>query len=189
MIQLYIFDMGGVVARDTNVLEDVAASLEISLDELHVWTREFGRQIMEGRLSTREFWRIFSARSGLDVVEDLFVKFFRPSLNHEVIALIQHLKGQHRVVCGTNTIAAHYAHHLERGDYTVFDAVYASHLIGVAKPRPEFYHYILDREHCSPCQTVFVDDTLKNVEASRQLGISGIHFRNYEALLSELSRT
>jgi putative hydrolase of the HAD superfamily len=143
MSDLYIFDMGGVVSSNTNVLPDVAQYLGIALDELHIWTREFGRNLMEGTLTTGDFWQIFSQRSGIDVTEDLFSKFFFPTLNDDMVALITQLKQHHRVVCGTNTIAAHYQYHLEHNDYAVFEAVYASHLMGIAKPRVEFYQYIL----------------------------------------------
>lgn len=186
MKHLYIFDMGGVVSENTNVLPDIAAHLGISLEDLHVWTHEFGRDLMEGTLLVEDFWQIFSARSGIHVAEDLFSKFFSPRLNNDMIALITTLKQQHRVVCGTNTIAAHYAHHLEYGEYDVFDAVYASHLLGIAKPSPHFYHQILTEEQVPASQAIFVDDTPKNVEAARQVGIHAIHFTSYAAFIMEL---
>jgi putative hydrolase of the HAD superfamily len=186
MKDLYIFDMGGVMSSNTNVLPDVAEYLGLSLDELHGWTREFGRNLMEGTLATEDFWQIFSQRSGIDVTEDLFSKFFFPALNHDMVALVTRLKHHHRVVCGTNTIASHYQHHLEHNDYAVFEAVYASHIMGIAKPHVEFYQYILTQEQVSASQTVFIDDAQKNVEAARQLGIRSIHFVGYESLVTTL---
>lgn len=186
MNDLYIFDMGGVVSSNTNVLPDVAEYLGLSLDDLHGWTREFGRNLMEGTLTTEDFWQIFSQRSGIVVIEDLFSKFFFPTLNHDMVTLITRLKHHHRVVCGTNTIAAHYQYHLDHNDYAVFEKVYASHLMGIAKPRIEFYQHILDREHVSASQAVFIDDARKNVEAARKIGIHSIHFTGYNSFVATL---
>ena len=183
---LYIFDMGGVVSCDTNVLPAIAAHLNMPMDEFQRWMREFGRDLMEDTLTTGDFWQMFSQRSGMTVREDLFSIFFRPSLNPDMTRLIDRLKARHRVVCGTNTITPHYAHHQERGDYGSFDAVYASHIMGIAKPRPEFYEHILSAEQVSASQVVFIDDALENVEAARQIGIHAIQFVSHEALVKDL---
>jgi HAD superfamily hydrolase (TIGR01509 family) len=188
MRKLYIFDMGGVVAQNTDVLPEIAAYLGISLEEGRAWGRESFVTLMEGKLSTREFWTIFSQRSGLTIEkDDLFGRFFHPVLDESVHSLILRLKEQHRVVCGTNTIEEHYMIHHERGDYNVFDTVYASHQIGLAKPRPEFYQYIIEQENVSPSQTVFIDDNLENVEAAQQIGIHSWHFTGYERLIEQLN--
>jgi HAD superfamily hydrolase (TIGR01509 family) len=186
MGKLYIFDMGGVVVRDHDVLPDVAEYLGISMEEGYAYGKDLFSVLMEGKLTTQEFWKIFSQRSGLMVEEDLFERFFHPVLNDPVHALILELKKHNRVVCGTNTIEEHYFFHLERGDYNVFDVVYASHQIGFAKPRPEFYRYIIEQENVPPSQTVFIDDNLENVEAARQLGIHSFHFTGYEGLVKVL---
>ena len=148
--------MGGVVVQNADVLPDVAAYLGLSLEEVSAWTREFSVALMEGKFTTQEFWAVFSQRSGVTVEEELFGKFFHPVLNESVHSLILELKQHNRVVCGTNTIEEHYAIHLERGDYNLFDAVYTSHQIGFAKPRLEFYQYITEKENFPPSRTVFI---------------------------------
>lgn len=186
MEKIYIFDMGGVVAQQTNVLPQVAAHLGISLEDVRAWSKEYAIPLMEGKLSTREFWEIFSERSGISVEEELFGKFFQPVLDTDIYTLIKRLKSRHRVVCGTNTIVEHYAFHVKRGDYQVFDAVYASHLIGIAKPRPEFFQHILEQEKIPPSQAVFIDDSFENVAPAQRLGIHAIHFEGYDTLVNSL---
>ena len=115
-----------------------------------------------------------------------FSTFFNPKLNPAMVYLIEHLKQYHRVVCGTNTIAAHYAHHVEHGDYGGFDVVYASHIMGIAKPRVEFYEHILTSEGVTASQAVFIDDRLENVKAARQINMRAIHFTTYEVLVKDL---
>jgi FMN phosphatase YigB (HAD superfamily) len=92
-----------------------------------------------------------------------------------------------RVVAGTNTIAPHYDIHLRRGDYDIFDIVYASHLMGLAKPDPAFYTCILEHESCSADRAVFIDDFPENVEAARALGIGSLLFTGAEQLKKDLT--
>jgi FMN phosphatase YigB (HAD superfamily) len=46
----------------------------------------------------------------------------------------------------------------------------------------------LKRLGVEPNETVFIDDTLEHVEASRRMGIQGILFTTAEALEEELAR-
>lgn len=124
---------------------------------------------------------------GLVIEEDLLTRHFHPELDREVVEIINRLKTECRVVAGTNTIAPHYNLHLERGDYEVFDAVYASHLIGQAKPDLAFYSYILDRERCPPERAVFVDDGHTNVKAAGTLGIHSLLFTDAGQLKKDLA--
>jgi len=75
---------------------------------------------------------------------------------------------------------------MEGGDYRVFHRVYASHLMGVAKPDPEFFRRILREESWRPEEVTFVDDMAKNVEAAAGLGIHAILYRDYPELAARL---
>ena len=50
----------------------------------------------------------------------------------------------------------------------------------LVKPNPEIYRLLLDRFSLLPRETVFLYDTLKNVEVAREQGIYGIHFESRE---------
>ena len=78
---------------------------------------------------------------------------------------------------------------MRRGDYKVFDKVYASHRMGVMKPDPAFFRYILRAEQCSPEKGIFIDDLEDNVSTAVSMGIRAIHFRSYEELLVDLFDT
>jgi putative hydrolase of the HAD superfamily len=93
----------------------------------------------------------------------------------------------HRVVCGTNTFKKHYRHHLERGDYKVFDAVYASHIIGIAKPSVAFFQHILQQEGWRARDAFFIDDNADNVAAAAGMGIRAFHYESFPALQAWLN--
>lgn len=54
------------------------------------------------------------------------------------------------------------------------------------KPNPEIYRLLISRYKLVPQESVFLDDTLKNVEAARAEGIQGILFRTKEQAEDEL---
>lgn len=160
------------------------------------------RAIQEGSLGADEFWLRFESRTarlfpdrriqvprradGLPV--DLWATFFQPVRDVEVVSIITELiAAGHRVVGGTNTLEAHYEKHRSLGDYDCFQALYASQLMGVAKPDAEFWRRILNAEGFLPEQAFFADDNQANVEAAAALGIAAHHFRSASRLREALA--
>ena len=93
------------------------------------------------------FGPISASRSG----EDYISTCFRPENDERMASLVLEIRDcGHRVVCGTNTLDSHYRLLRDRGDFRIFDAVYASHLMGCAKPEAEFYRFILSAEDARP---------------------------------------
>ena len=186
MIELYIFDMGGVVSLNTDVSGQIAQRLEIAPGQWRDLFHEEFIGLMAGSITTEQFWQRVFAVTGHRVDEDLWALLFQPEPNNEVISTIRELKAEARVVAGTNTIESHYQVHERNGDYDVFDRVYASQRIGLVKPDPAFYNHILEKEGCSPERTVFVDDFPENVAAARELGIHALLYTEAVKLKREL---
>jgi len=191
MMELYIFDMGGVLCRDFDIGPEAARRLGIGVGAFRAWMEPDVMAFMRGEFEGPEFWRRFGARAGLDIHENYWTTLFRPRLDKPTVDLVRELAdgasaGGSRVVCGTNTIAEHYAIHREKGQYDGFHAVYASHLMGRAKPEPEFWLDILKAEGVAPGRAFFVDDFPENVEAARALGIESRLYVSADVLRADL---
>lgn len=187
-MKLCIFDMGGVVCDNTRVGPFIVEHLGITSEEFHSLAYKAQLESLQtGKITVEEFWQRFEEGFEQKVGEDLWQKFFQPVRIAGTVAIIEELKKHVRVVAGTNTIDSHYRVHLEQGDYDLFDKVYASHQIGYAKPDFDFYRWILKEEGCDDFgQVVFIDDSLANVEAAKELGLYAIHFTNPEDLRVQL---
>jgi len=185
---LYIFDMGGVVAYNTDVFPSVFNHLKITAEQFYGFAGSSLERLLNGEISADDFWMRFSSRIGKKVSEDLFAKFFNPRLDLDVTAILKQLKDNARVVCGTNTFDSHYDYLVLGGYYDLFDAVYASNKMGVSKPHRDFYRYILMSEGVKPEDTVFIDDTEENVISAEKLGIHSIWFKNSTRLRSDIER-
>jgi len=186
MKTLYIFDMGGVLCCDFNDIPIISEYLGITEENFFIYSGENYRELLDGRINSNEFWVRFSLRYGKKVKEELFGKFFNPGIIRETKDIIKQLKSNSRVVCGTNTIDSHYYYLLNQGVYGIFDAVYASNLMGISKPDPDFYRYILKKEGIKPENTVFVDDTEENILSAQKIGINSILFTDPDSLKQQI---
>lgn len=57
---------------------------------------------------------------------------------------------------------------------------------GVAKPDPAIYNLLIERFDLEPARTVFIDDTIVNVEAAARAGLVALHFTDAATLRDEL---
>jgi len=178
--------MGGVLCRDFNDIPVISNYLGITEEKFFVYTGDNFRKLLDGKIDSNEFWVRFSLRYGKKVKEELFGKFFNPGTIQETKDIIEQLKSDSRVVCGTNTIDSHYNYLLNKGDYDIFDEVYASNLMGMSKPDPDFYRYILKKEGIKPKNTVFVDDSEENILSAQKIGINSILFTDSESLKEQI---
>jgi len=63
-----------------------------------------------------------------------------------------------------------------------FDHIFNSSEIGFIKPEPQYYSYVLNNLGVRACDTVYIDDSVENVEAARQLGVHSHHYVGIDPL-------
>lgn len=187
-VLLLIFDLGGVVVRNNDVVPEFAAILGTDSRTIAARLAKPVLDLQTGAISVEEFWTQADAVFPGHPHDNLWLSLYRATLDRCVISVLSDLKAAgYRVVAGTNTIDDHYRYHTERGDLGIFDAVYASHHMGLAKPDPAFYQHILDAESVTPERSMFFDDKSENVDAARRLGITAFRFTDCRTLRVDLS--
>lgn len=184
---LFIFDEGGVMLRDFYVVPAMAERMGMPEKELIALLKPDLGDYSRGRLDGRGFWERFAARTGIVPAEDWFASLFNPSPMPGSFELVGELAQGCRVVCGTNTIDSHHEHNLSHDYYRGFHTVYASHLIGFAKPDTAFWKHILAAEKVEAARCFFVDDMQANIDAARSLGIHAFLFKEAESLRAHLA--
>jgi len=108
---------------------------------------------------------------------------------HETVEILQQLKktGRYKLYALTNWSGETFPHALKRFEFfKLFDGVVVSGEEKMRKPSAEFYKILLDRYKLDPAETIFIDDSLRNVKGAEAVGIAGIHFHNPEQLKEEL---
>ena len=71
---------------------------------------------------------------------------------------------------------------------SLFRKAYYSHQLGDRKPNLSCYKAVLNEQELVPTNTLFIDDTLVNVEAAQETGIIGIHLTEQDELIELLPR-
>ena len=58
--------------------------------------------------------------------------------------------------------------------------------MGISKPDPDFYRYILRKEGIKSENTIFVDDTEENILSAQKIGINSILFTDFNSLKQQI---
>ena len=69
-----------------------------------------------------------------------------------------------------------------------FDSLFCSYEIKHYKPSADFFKYALQTDNMQADECIFIDDSLKNVEAAEALGIHGLHVATNEDWIEPLER-
>ncbi|OTA19141.1 2-haloalkanoic acid dehalogenase [Xenorhabdus beddingii] len=182
---LYIFDMGNVII-DIDFKRVLAVWSNLGGTPLATLTPRFSLgESMEkhecGQISDREFAEMMCDEMGMSLSFEQFAEGWNAifiGVRQEIIGLMNKLRAQgHRVVVLSNTNRLHFdywpEHYPEIAAST--DFLYLSQDLGMRKPNPAIFKYVLETEGVTAAQAIFFDDVLEHVEAAKQSGIHAIH--------------
>ena len=95
---------------------------------------------------------------------------------------MQQLQKNYKVYLLSNTNIIHFWHYTKEffENYNIqmidlFDKLFLSYEIGLHKPDTSIYSYVIEDLGIEPSKTVFIDDSLANIESAAGLGINIIH--------------
>lgn len=189
---LYIFDMGNVIIDiDFNRVFDKWSELSGTPSEEIKSRFTFGNifQLHEcGKISDIEFAELLCEEMDITLSFEDFAEGWHAifiSLRPEVIDIMERLREQgHRVVVLSNTNRLHLdywpAHYPEIAASS--DFLYLSQDLGMRKPDPEIYKYVLQSEEFDAADAIFFDDVEENVKAAEALGIRSIHVADKDTI-------
>ena len=109
---------------------------------------------------------------------------------HDTVEILRKLKetGSYKLYALTNWSAETFPIALERYDFLHwFDGRVVSGVEKMRKPFPEFYQLILDRFQLIPQETLFIDDSVRNVQGAAEVGINIIAFQSPQQLKEALT--
>lgn len=187
MIRNLIFDFGGVLI-DLD-MEAVPRGLrkfgvEVPGPELMQWSLKYET----GQIPTKTFLReVTRALPGSR--EEEIRRIWNATvakLPRERLEFLEALKasGAYQMFLLSNTNALHMEQARENmgaRDFNrfrnCFRHLYLSHEIGMRKPEPEIFEFVLSRQGLHPGETLFIDDTLEHTQSASKLGIQTWHFQ------------
>lgn len=185
-----LFDLGGVL-MDLKRENCVAAFEAIGVKNANLMLGEYSQkgiflQLEEGSLSASEFRDAVRLEAGLPLtdrqIDDALNKFLISIPEYKLNMLLELKKRYHIVMLSnTNPIMFHSKidecfriQGLTINDY--FDEKYLSYKMKCIKPNPEIFQKLITQSGMKPEETLFFDDSQKNLEAAEKFG-----FRTYLA--------
>jgi 2-haloacid dehalogenase len=108
---------------------------------------------------------------------------------HETVDVLRTIKesGKYRLYALTNWSAETFPWALQNFEFLHwFEGIVVSGVEKTRKPFPNFYQILFDRYNINPAQAIFIDDNIKNVIGSKEVGLPVIHFQSPSQLKEEL---
>lgn len=193
-IEAIIFDVGGVLVRTLDRGPREAWEKRLGLRQGEADSLFFGgtmgTRAQLGEVSEEELWRWLGRRLGLSPgqLADFRRDFWaRDVLDDSLVEFIRSLRPRYQTAIISNAFDSTRRSLTER--YPIidaFDVVTISAEEKIMKPDPEIYKRTLHLLGRSPAETIFIDDSLPNVEAARALGMYAVHFGPGTNLPAEL---
>ena len=177
-----IFDFGGVILDINPDLSRQKFAVMLGLKNARKLEEEQVPQLYEsGRMTRGEFIAKINQIGGTNYSEEEILNAWNAMLlayQKPRIEWIKRLRSTHKLLMLSNTNESHFEHFhnkliAEYGVtfYQLFDHVYLSHEMGLLKPSLEIFQKVIDEQHLNPAQTLFIEDTQRNADAARQVGL------------------
>lgn len=193
-IKNIIFDLGGVILTlDRN--EAVRRFLQVGLEHAEELLDPYHQKgvfldLEEGRLTKEEFYEEIRKLAGKYISnEDIdygWLGFVKDTPAYK-LEMLEELRKSYNLylLSNTNPVIMSWAlspQFSEKGKTLdqYFDKMYLSYKIGVTKPNPKIYEYLMLDSGIIPSETLFVDDGIANIEAGRALGMRVFQPKNGE---------
>ncbi len=185
MIQVIIFDVGGVLLRTENRTPrqqwEAKLGLQVGGAEAFVFNSEMGQKAQRGEITEPELWQWIGSKLDLSAMETAAFRhgfWAGDQLDTTLVAYIRQLKNSYQTA-----IISNYASNLRPeltdkfGIADAFDEIIISCEEKVMKPDPEIFQRALARLGRQPDEAVFIDDFQHNVVAAEAVGLSAVHFQ------------
>ncbi len=137
--------------------------------------------VNRGELTLTEAKRHYIAHDGLtaDDVDKLYEALFDSfPIKADTLALMHELRcAQYRLFAITDNVHEVVAHLKESHDFwALFETAAVSAEIGVLKPDPRIYRWLLDTARIEASECVFLDDVERNVDGAKAVGMEAFVF-------------
>ena len=196
MISAVVFDLGGVLV-DWNprylyreIFGDDFEGMERFLAEIFM-TPAWNERLDAGHPWDEVIATVAASRPEYRALLETYRDRWRETLGGPIagtVAILEELKGAGMPLFAlTNWSQYTFPHARERfGFLDWFGDIVVSGEEGLIKPNPEIFEILLARIGFTADRCVFIDDSLKNIEAARALGFHVIHFRDPEQVRRDL---
>ncbi|MBU0471851.1 MAG: HAD-IA family hydrolase [Nanoarchaeota archaeon] len=193
IIKLIIFDLSNVCSNleEPPYLEEFTKKHNLETEQFMNRYEELLEKAEINKITGTKVWKTLLKEYNLDekpseIIKDMISwKKFYP----ETLKLAKKLAKKYEVVYLTNYNKDYWDEIKKNFNIDEwFSKGFVSYQLKTRKPSPEGFKFIMDKYKVKPEETIFIDDSKKNVDAAAKIGINTIHFNNKKQLLKELKK-
>lgn len=192
MIKTVLFDYAGVITPTKNnyifALEN-SKRFGLSPKELMQMTYENWAETVIGKQKCSVFWGQIADKLNIkpEELKKLVIDTF--PVDKKMVDVIKRTKVNYTTVLFSNQIKDWLEKVIEDNKLkNLFDYLVNSYNVGAKKPDPKIFLEALKRTTSKPEEVLFIDDSLENIEAAKQMGINAIQFDNFEQFLTQYKK-
>ncbi len=190
-----IFDLGGVLL-DIDFQKSVSAFKNLGIENFDEMFSQFKadelfENLETGKLSEPDFYKAIKKRTKAEITDKeiafawnaLIIQF-----RIESLGFLEQLSGSYRLYLLSNTNSIHLKYFkqlfiIETGKPLLdsyFIKAWYSNEVGLRKPGSEIFEFVLQEEKIKAGETLFIDDTISNIETAKKIG-----FKTHQLLPAE----
>jgi epoxide hydrolase-like predicted phosphatase len=200
MTKSIIFDLGGVILN-IDFKKTSAAFTTLGVQDFDQYFTQYHsnplfKQLETGAIVNNSFYdnvrsaaSIAADNTAIDTAWNAMLLDFPPAR----IERLKELSKKYRLFLFSNTNAIHHAAFLHQfyaqfgfNFDTIFEKAFYSHLVGYRKPDIEAFEYVIRQADVKAEETVFIDDTLPNIESAAKMGLQTIYITKEKDMLQWL---
>ena len=189
-IKNIIFDLGGIFLDiHYQLTKEAFINLGIkNFDDL--FTQHHANDLFEGletgKISELDFYNLFRKEANINLSDQQIKTAWNAllgSFSLKKLKWLEVIKQKYNIYLFSNTNQIHYdafmkIYEAETGKTNFnqhFTKAYYSQKMGLRKPYPESFLYIINEQNLVPAETLFIDDTIKNIEGAKSVGLKTIY--------------
>ena len=197
-IKNIIFDLGGVILN-IDFKQTALAFAKLGIDNFSEYYTLQGlsplfEKLETGAISPRDFYNEFRELVKLPLLTNDEIRIAWNALlldfPPERIKWLQEIRKRYNIYLLSNTNEIHYnaftKSFKEFSNYDfdeLFISAYYSHKMGLRKPSKEIFETVLKKENLDVAETVFIDDSMANIETAKSVGLQTIYLPSPQTIL------
>ena len=141
-----------------------------------------------GRISSGEFRDELRKHAGLDISDEDIDRAWTAmlmDLHEENLEIMEKLKGSYRIFLLSNTNPIHIESLHSRNDNSksysglvgLCEKAYYSYEVKMRKPDREIFDHVITDADLDPGKTLFIDDSIPNIETAEDTGLQAYHHK------------
>ena len=196
VIKNIIFDLSEVIISGYYGTEKIIASnTDVSEEEFEkrrLEVNDFFLDVMRGNHTEEEYWQGLLAGTNWNISIDELKKFVRLNLNRRVpgtLDLINRIGKNYNLILLSDYVKEWMEYIIQNNDgLSRFNKRFFSYEYGKVKSDSDVFEYLIHQTQIIPEETVFIDDSLVNVQNAQKSGIDAILFTDADSLEEELRK-